>query len=197
MSYFPGGGGAVSFERKALVWSEGEEEHRVPWAEIRLVETAGAGATVHFGDRSLLLPRDIMWFEFVIEDIIEKARAANPGYEGPPPTTVPRSLALPSSHQERLNYARRAQRFYRDRCPSYQEFKAFLEANPDWVFDESSFYECSLSLCSGSPVGEGFSTDLKIPKSARWYTRFEKASRGRRLSGRKLLEILSSIEPPP
>ncbi len=194
MSYFPAGGyGSVTFEARELVWSEGDHEQRVPWSAIRLVTSGSGGALVHWGENSLLIPRDVVWFEFVVEDIIIKARAANPGYEGPDPSNVPRELKLPSDHQGRTNYTRRAQRFYRDRCPNYQEFLAFLEANPDWVFDEDDYSECSLAMCSGSNVAEGLSTDLAIPDTEAWYGRFEKRVGGGRHTGRDLLDALKAV----
>jgi hypothetical protein len=198
MSTWPADDGNVIFEKESLVWAPrpGKGERReVPWSSIRLVTTGEKGATVHSVDSSLFIPEDVVWFEFVVEDIIAMARKANPNYEGPPPTPEIRSLAIPTTHAERLVYVRRAQRFYKDRCPNYQEFQAFLEANPDWSFDEGSYYECSMSLCSGSPVDEGYSSDLIIPPSQAWYRRFEKAAGQDPRTGAELLKVLKTIEP--
>lgn len=195
MSYFPGRDGSLKFETKDLVWEQGQQKQVVPWNHIRSVTSSLDGAVIHWGEQSLLIPKDVVWFEFVVEDIISKARAANPRYEGPAPVTKVRELKLPSDRQEHMSYIRRAQRFYKERCPTYQEFMAFLEANLEWVFNEDTYYECSMAMCSGSPVDEGYSTDLLIPRSAKWYYRFEKSVGGGRRSGRELLEALRAIEP--
>lgn len=117
--------------------------------------------------------------------------------EGGGPGSAPRTrpLQIPRTHAEKVDYAIDAQKFYGDRCPTYFEFRAFLAANLDWVFDEGSFYECSMSMCSGSPVGEGYSTDLVIPASATWYRQFEAGAGQGRARGRDLLAILSRIRP--
>lgn len=195
MSYFPGSHGSVNFEAKELVWEQGGVKQRVPWSEIRSVTSGVEGAVVHWGEQSLLIPKDVVWFEFVVEDIISKARTANPGYEGPAPVTKTRELKLPSDRQGQSSYTRRAQRFYKERCPGYQEFMAFLTANPEWVFNEDTYYECSMAMCSGSPVDEGYSSDLVIPPNEQWYRRFEKKVGGGLRSGRELLEVLKAIEP--
>lgn len=168
---------------------------QVDWSAIRSVLTGPDGATVLSDGVPLLIPSDVVWFEFVVEDIIDKARQANPSYDGPTPEEKPRDLRIPKEARQQQYYTRRAQRFYKDRCPNYQEFKAFLEANLDWEFVENSYYECAMSMCSGSPVDEGYTTDLVIPSSEGWYRRFEKRVRNGCHSGRELLEVLKRMEP--
>lgn len=196
MSYFPGVSGSLSFRSNELVWETRDGGSQgVDWSAIRSVTTGNEGATVLSDGPPLLIPNDIVWFEFVVEDIIGKARKANPNYDGPLPVQKPRDLRIPRAADEQLYYTRRAQRFYKDRCPSYHEFKAFLEANLDWEFVEDSYYECSMSMCSGSPVDEGHSTDLVIPTSEAWYRKFEKSVRSGRYTGGELLIALKAVEP--
>lgn len=194
--FFLGQSCTTSLERDKLVINQGDKTTEIPWTEIRMVTTDDRGATLHLAKGTELVPQSVVWYEFVVEDIIEKARQANPHYEGPPPSAKPRSLEIPGAHQEQMNYIRRAQRFYKDRCPSYDELKAFLEANPDWEFDETTYYECSMAMCSGSPVGEGYNTDLKIPDSEKWYFEFEKQTGHKPFAGRDLLKVLNSIPRP-
>ena len=196
MSFFPGNHGAVYFEKDALLWRvRGEEDRRVRWSRISSVTTGDEGATIHSDCEPLLIPTDVVWYEFVVEDIISEARRHNPNYKGPVPVSKPRDLRIPKDNQEQHNYTRRAQRFYKDRCPNYQEFKAFLEANLEWEFTENSYYACSMSMCSGSPVDEGYSTDLVVPKSESWYRKFEKLAPRGSYTGAQLLEVLKGIEP--
>lgn len=198
MSYFPGPQGAVTFEPEVLVWEPRVgETQRVPWASIRSVKSEEIGAMVTWAEQSLLIPSSVVWFEFMAEDLMKRAIKANPAYEGQAPIPRESELAVPPDHQGALDYTRAAQRFYGDRCPNYYEFKAFLAKNRNRMFDESSFYECSMSVCSGSPVREGFSTDLVIPKSENWYNVFEKKVGNGRYRGRELLEVLNTIEPYP
>lgn len=196
MSYFPiGRVGSINFEKDELVCIRGDDEQRIHWSSIRSVRIEEEGARVEGSKNTILVPKDVVWFDLVVEDIITKARAANPRYEGPVQAVAARDLRVPSESQERANYIRRAQRFYKDRCPNYEEFLAFLTANQDFDFDESTYFACSMAMCSGSPVDEGFSTDLSIPKSFTWYRKFEKAVGGGRRSGRELLEVLTTIGP--
>jgi hypothetical protein len=193
MAYLPGQQCSAYFEKDKLVWEQNGQRRDIPWSEIRLVTEGNQGATVYFGDDSVLVSSTIVWYEFTVEDIIQKACQANPRYEGPVPTPKPRELRVPQGNDEQVVYTRAAQRFYRNRCPSRSEFKAFLEANMNWVFDESCYYECSMSMCSGSPVGEGYSTDLVIPASEKWYGEFEKLARTGKYRGCQLLDILNGI----
>ena len=189
MSYFPGKSGSVRFESDALVWAPRDgEERRVDWSAIRSVASIEDGAP-------LLIPKDVVWFEFVVEDLVGKARQANPNYDGPVPEEKPRDLKIPKDSSEQQYYIRRAQRFYKDRCPNIEEFESFLEANLDWEFVENSYYECSMAMCSGSPVDEGYSTDLDIPDSESWYREFEERVRSGRYTGRELLQALKAIRP--
>lgn len=191
MAYFPGPTGTLRFEKTKLVWSpDPGDEQQIPWAEIFSVSPSDSGATIEHAGGSLVVPKSIVWFEFVVEDMIAAARAANPSYRGPIPEAKPRELTIPSGHDAQLVYTRRAQRFYGKRCPSYEEFRTFLEANPNWVFDESSSYQCAMSMCSGAPVGEGLSTDLDIPKGYTWYHKLEKKAGGGSHSGKDLLALL-------
>jgi hypothetical protein len=193
MAYLPGQQCSANFEKDKLVWEQNRERIEIPWSQIRLVTEGAQGATVHFGNSSVLVSKTIVWYEFAVEDIITKARQANPAYEGPVVEPKPRALEIPYDSQQQLNYTRRAQRFYKDRCPNRAEFKAFLEANLSWVFDENSYYECSMSMCSGSPVKEGYNTDLVIPPSEKWYFAFEKLAPTGNFTGRQLLAILNTV----
>ena len=195
MSYYPGTNCSVWIEKDNLLWTQDGKERKIPWSDIRLVTPGPEGATVLLASESVLISNTVVWYEFVVEDIIKMARAANPAYQGPAPVHQPRALEMPTGHSEMLSYTRRAQRSYGNRCPNYQEFKAFLEANAHRVFDEGSFYECSMSMCSGSPVGEGYNTDLKIPPSEKWYHQFEKKAGNKRYRGSELLALLSTIDP--
>ena len=52
-----------------------------------------------------------------------------------------------------------------------------------------------MAMCSGSPVDEGYSTDLDIPDSESWYREFEERVRSGRYTGRELLQALKAIRP--
>lgn len=102
-----------------------------------------------------------------------------------------RLLAIPATHQERMEHCRRQQQFYGNRFPEYHEFVEFLTCNRNFVFTEDSYYECSMSYCGGGPVSEGYSTDIDINAPA-WFRTFERSTRSKEhWTGRELLHLLS------
>lgn len=55
---------------------------------------------------------------------------------------------------------------------------AFLRANSSFVFDERSFYECSMAYCGGGSVSEGYGSDIDI-NAPPWFRTFEKLTLSR------------------
>lgn len=119
----------------------------------------------------------------------------------PPPTPPaqpldrkrPDPLTLPREHAAVVDYCLQAGRFFGERFPSHQEFAEFLAANPTTIFDESSFYQCSMAYCAGGPVSEGYSTDVDR-NAPSWFRQFESMTGGRRLRGADLLLILQTLQ---
>lgn len=101
-------------------------------------------------------------------------------------------LALPAGHDQQLEHARQAQRYFKNRFPTKEEFGAFLRANAGFSFNESSYYECSMAYCAGGPVSEGYSTDVDINAPA-WFRQFERTNQGKRMTGRELWAVLQSL----
>ena len=102
-------------------------------------------------------------------------------------------LKLPATMRERTDFAIRQQKFFGDRFPSQPEFLEFLRVNRNYVFDESSFHECSMSYFGGGPVSEGYSGDIDLHSPA-WLRRFEAATRGRAMwTGRELYDLLFAL----
>jgi hypothetical protein len=200
IGYFPRlglshGDDSLKFTRNEMIFKRGGKERHIPWSEMRSVTKSQDGATLHLANETVFIPNDYVWFEFVIEDMIEIASRVNPAFSRPVAPLEKRNLKVPKNHEEQLVYTRRAQRFYRERFPTYTEFEEFLQANLDWLFDESTYYACSMSMCTGSPVGEGYSTDLKIPPDAQWFRQFEEKAGSGCHKGSALLEILHTIAP--
>jgi hypothetical protein len=166
----------------------------MPWAQISDVVLTLDGADVHMPANTVFIPSDYVWFEFVMEDVAAQAFKSNPGYRGSQPKRERGPLAIPSDREGQSNYARRAQRFYNDRFPSRAEFEAFLEANPDWMFDESTYYASAMSMFTGYPVDEGYGSDLPIPAAAVWFRQFQKRVGSQRHEGRALLKLLRTLE---
>ncbi|MDQ7826493.1 MAG: hypothetical protein RDV48_27065 [Candidatus Eremiobacteraeota bacterium] len=198
MAYYPRlglqhGGDCIEFEKSELVWKLGKKIQRVPWSKIRSVRKSDEGVTLDLATGAVFIPNDYVWFDFIVEDIIERAQRENPRYEGPSTSLKPRSLAIPQDGEGQMFYARRAQRFYKDRFPTIAEFEEFLRANLGWIFDESTYYASAMSMCTGCPVDEGYSSDLHIPSTAQWFRQFQQRAGQGRYSGKALLVVLAEI----
>lgn len=106
---------------------------------------------------------------------------------------VKQPLSIPPTHAERLKHARKAQQYFGNRFPTRQEFARFLQANARFEFDESCYYECSMSYCAGGPVSEGYNTDVD-GNPPEWFRQFERATGADGAwTGRQLLELLQGL----